>query len=37
MLLLNLGLELGEEMLVGMELQQLLLLVVLIALSIIHP
>lgn len=32
MLLLNLGLELGEEMLVGMELKQLLLLVVLIAL-----
>jgi len=37
MLLLNLGLELGEEMLVGMELQKLLLLVVLLALEIIHP
>ena len=37
MLLLNLALELGEERLVGMELQKLLLLVVLLALEIIHP
>jgi len=37
MLLLNLALELGEERLVVMELQKLLLLVVLLALEIIHP